>query len=286
MNRKLYAYFNIKNPMVAWEVAIGRIRSICDDTETSFGVSLWFYNLLRKYIGNGASNCVINEFKLELERQENFCDKVSRLQGVYFFESKEMAESALDRWKMPQKKKYISEVYFSGNSYTEVDSEWITSYIQSDETSWMKHYWSGKTLGVKPLTEILANGIGVIQDTNLRMMAYNEIIEKWPTCSILLNSCIATFSEAKIENIGQLVPAILKQENFIEGSYFINMKEFDENQDKVIASLSEAKEKGMNLPMILPDNQDKIFSLPDLTCLSFKLENFAAAELFFNIHDS
>jgi hypothetical protein len=41
-NLELWAYLNIDNPVVAWEIAIGRIRSACDINK--FAVSSWFYN--------------------------------------------------------------------------------------------------------------------------------------------------------------------------------------------------------------------------------------------------
>lgn len=284
MNRKLFAYFNIDHPMVAWEVAIGRIKSICDRNEDKFGVSLWFYGLMEKYIKDASSTSVINEFKLELVRQNIFPEKVSRLQGVYFFESKYLAETALDRWGLSHRKKYISEVYFSGNSYTEVDSEWITSYLKSDDIEWMPKYWSGETLGVKPLTEIIASGIGIIHNNELRSLAYQRVIEKWPTTSILLNACIATFSESKIEDVGLSVPALLNKSGKLEGCYYIRMKSFDENQHIVVDSLQKAAVKGMDLPNILPSDKDKIFSLPDLTDLKIQLDNEQVSDIFETVH--
>lgn len=136
-NVTLYAYLNITNPMVAWEVAIGRIRSACDTTREQFGVSVWSYSLLRKFSIEGANRRFINELLLESVRQRAHPQAVSRLAGIYFFESESDAHSALDRWRMPERKPFISEVSFSANNLTRVDSEWITSYLGSEERNWM-----------------------------------------------------------------------------------------------------------------------------------------------------
>lgn len=284
MNRRLYAYLNINHPLVAWEVAIGRIKSICDNNEEEFGVSLWFYGLLEKLRKNSNDSRVINELKLELLRLNKFDQKVSRLTGVYFFSSKELAETALDRWGLPHQKKYISEVYFSGNSYTEVDSEWITTYLKTKNTDWMKSYWNGDVLGVKPLTEIIASGIGIIQNNDLRLEAYKKIIKKWPTTSILLNACMASFAEYKIERIGLAIPALINTNGTIKASYYIDMNDFNKRQPEVISALERATKKGMSLPYIKPNDPDKIFSVCDWSNLSFEIENKDIIDLIKSIH--
>lgn len=286
MNKKLYAYLNIEHPMVAWEVAIGRIRSICDQRENRFGISLWMYNRLELYLKNRESVIVKNEFRLEYIRQKKFLDSVSRLEGVYFFKTRNDAETALERWRMPHKKKYISEVYFSGNNYTELDSEWITNCINMEQNynNWMESYWGGEVYGEKPLTEVLASGIGVIQNNNLRLQAYKNVIDRSSTSSILLNACMAVFSENKIEDIGLLNPAIIKGKSSLKADFYINMKYFNENQDEVIKCLDKAIEKGMSLPFIIKDDEKTLFSLPNLKEYSYTFDDKEYIELFNNIH--
>ncbi|WP_158116602.1 hypothetical protein [Vibrio cincinnatiensis] len=286
MNKVLYAYVNIEHPMVAWEVAIGRIKSICDGQDSNFGVSLWFYSLIQKYIQSPNSKRVVNEFKLEKIRQLHFPNQVSRLRGVYFFESREMANVALDRWGLSHHKKYVTEIYFSGNNYSYVDSEWITDYLDSEDEEWMHKYWRGETLGVKPLTEVLASGIGIIQDNELRTKAYEKIISQWPTTSILLNACIAGFAERKMEQIGQAIPAIVNESGILKGNYYINMNDFDSRENEIVEALREARSKGMNLAWIAPDDPTKIFSLCDWSHLNFELVNSDAVATFDRVHES
>lgn len=284
MNKKLYAYVNIDHPMVAWEVAIGRIKSICDDQDDDFGVSLWFYSLMQKYVKDPLSNCVNNEFKLELIRKNEFPNQVSRLRGVYFFESREMANIALDRWGLSKNKKYVTEIDFFGNNYSYVDSEWITDYLESDNDDWMRKYWGGETLGVKPLTEILASGIGIIIDKNLRMQAYNKIIDKWPTSSLLLNACMAAFAEKNMEKIGQSIPAIVNESGVLKGKFYINMNDMNNRETEVVEALELARKKGMSLPIIMPQDPTKIFSLCDWSHLNFDFSNSEALQSFNKVH--
>ncbi|MFO4664510.1 hypothetical protein V5G98_17845 [Vibrio cholerae] len=251
MNKILYAYVNIEHPMVAWEVAIGRIKSICDGQDSNFGVSLWFYSLMQKYIKSPNSKRVVNEFKLEKIRQLHFPNQVSRLRGVYFFESLEMANVALDRWGLNHHK-----------------------------------YWLGETLGVKPLTEVLASGIGIIQDNGLRIKAYEKIISQWPTASILLNACMAGFTERKMEQIGQAIPAIVNESGILKGKYYINMNDFDNREKEIVEAVEEARVKGMNLPWIAPDDPTKIFSLCDWSHLNFELVNTDAVATFDRVHEA
>jgi hypothetical protein len=67
-NLILFAYLNIENPMVAWEVGIGRIRSSSDRPRDGFGVSVWAYSLLRRYAANGLDQRFRNEILLEAVR--------------------------------------------------------------------------------------------------------------------------------------------------------------------------------------------------------------------------
>jgi hypothetical protein len=95
MKIRLYAYLNIANPMVAWEVAIGRIKSSCDISKNAFGTSIWAYSLLRKLAINGMDRRFHNELKLEAIRQKMNNHLVSRLTGVYFSSQSKTRETRL-----------------------------------------------------------------------------------------------------------------------------------------------------------------------------------------------
>jgi hypothetical protein len=100
-NLTLFAYLNIANPMVAWEVAVGRIRSSSDRPRDTFGVSVWSYSLLRRYTTKGLDQRFRNELLLEAVRQQVHPDACSGLKDLYFFESEYDAHAALEQWGLP-----------------------------------------------------------------------------------------------------------------------------------------------------------------------------------------
>ena len=287
--RKLYAYLNLNNPIVAWEVAIGRIESICYKSE--FGVSIWFYNLVRKYLSDNHNEKLQNELALEKVRSDNFRDKVSRLTGIYLFKTKEMAVIAIDRWSLNQNyKNTIAEIDFHGLNFTEVDSEWITDYLGSpleQNAPWMHNYWSGVTRGENPLTEVLASGIGYINDKKIRSMAIKKLYEKWATSSLLFNAAIAGFSTGEMDQICRVKPAILREDDgTLSGEIFIDMNEFNRNQKKIVAALKKMYDNGYEPPIVVPNTPNALFALPDLKDMFFSTKNEVTKNLFNLLHAS
>lgn len=287
--RKLYAYLNLDNPIVAWEVAIGRIESICYKSE--FGVSIWFYNLVRKYLSDNHNEKLQNELALEKVRSDNFNDKVSRLTGIYLFNTKEMAEIAIERWGLNKNyKNTITEIEFHALNFTGVDSEWITDYLSSapeQNASWMYNYWSGVTRGENPLTEVLASGIGYINDKKIRSMAIRKLYDKWPTSSLLFNAAIAGFSTREMDQICRVKPAILREDDgSLSGEIFIDMNDFNQNQKQIVAALKKMYDDGYEPPIVVPNDPNAAFALPDLRELFFSTSNEVTKNLFNLIHTS
>jgi hypothetical protein len=57
----LYAYIDIDNPMVAWEVAIGRIKSVdFFYTNEIYEISIWEYEMIRNFSKYGLNQKIIN----------------------------------------------------------------------------------------------------------------------------------------------------------------------------------------------------------------------------------
>lgn len=284
-NVELYAYLNIDNPMVAWEVAIGRIKSSCDRNPDNIGLSVWQYNMLKQLSLSGAGNRINNELNLEIYRQRHHADKVSRLNGVYFFESEAIAHQALERWNLARYKKYISKVIFSANRMTCYDSEWITTYMDGDDSGWYEGYLSGETLGVKPLTEILASGIGTVENKLLREQAYRNIMEKWPTSTPLLYFAIAGFCEAGIEDVALVRPFLSLQGGELHGEHIIYMESLELRQKEVAEAAQRLKERGISLPIILAEGEDAFFNLPDMREHSFRLSIPEATSVYKSMHE-
>ncbi|MEW6246641.1 MAG: hypothetical protein AB1555_08025 [Nitrospirota bacterium] len=280
-----FAYLNIDHPMVAWEVAIGRLQSVTEITGERFGVSLWAYSLLQSYVQNHQPKRFENELRLEYIRQRGYRDCVSRLHGLYFFRSEEDARVALDRWGIPHLKRYISAVQFDASALTEVDSEWITFNLGwNADPRWMHAYWSRKPAGAKPLIEILALGSGVVLNKALRIEAYKRIYDRWPTSTPLLAAACCAFARCRLANVALVKPGLISATDSIHGNYYIDMKEFDENQDTIVAAVEDCKRTGECPPVVMPSDQTKIFTLPDFGPYSFELRDRDSSALFGSVH--
>jgi hypothetical protein len=285
MDRILYAYLNIEHPMVAWEVAIGRLRSICDIELDNFGISLWQYSLFKNYSQNGQTKQYINEFKLEQIRQKKYPESVSRLQGLYFFKSENDAYIALDKWGMQKKKKYISAVRFKSKRLTEVDSEWITNNLgSSNRTDWMHEYWQGNTFGVAPLTEILASGIGIVLNKALRIKAYKTVYKLWPTSTPLLVASCCAFQLLEMDDIAMTVPALTMSDGLIKGKFYINLDELENKQKEIGEAIATCKKKGECPPYVMPEDPTKIFTVGDFTDQNFEISSKIAYRAFESVH--
>lgn len=279
-NLELFAYFNIDIPMVAWEVAIGRVKSACDGAGD--GLSLWQFNNLKALSDKGESPHVVDEFRLEMFRQEHMPGSVSRLKGVYFFESANMACRALDRWGLSRHKKYISPVNFSANKVSRYDSEWITAYKGKGERNWFGPYLSGETLGVASLVEVLASGIGVVVSRALRIEAYKRILSQWPTSTPLLYCAICAFCEAGIEDAALVRPFLLSSGGDIRGEFLIYMESMRLRQDEIAQAVRVCEKTGLYLylPVVKPDGDEANFSLPDFSDGEFVLKALDAQREF------
>lgn len=182
------------------------MRSVCDRDDNNFAVSVWFYNRLRyQYARQGLTSIFVDEMKLEAVRRKYYPDKVSRLRGVYLFETPEDVEEALQRWSVNRDSIYVSAVNFSTSAVTRVDSEWITQCLGRgcQDKSWIHAYWQGKPYGSRPLFELLCSGVGLIVSNELRRHAYESICKESPLSSKIL-SLSATAFFCGHEEVGRL----------------------------------------------------------------------------------
>lgn len=227
-NSTLFAYLNVDNPMVNWEVAIGRIRSSCDRKEPDGVVSYRHYDLIKSYAQQSLPRHFFDEYRLEAIREKYYPEQVSRLTGLYFFDTYELADIAIDRWNLPRKhKKHITKINFSATKITRVDSEWITNCIGKnlENNDWMHSYWKGETYGEKPLTEIIASGVGIVTDTNLIHSCFTKIMNLEPITAKLLAMAVSAFISG-YEDIAQVIPVISNKGLQVKGNYYLDMRLF------------------------------------------------------------
>ncbi|MDD9197480.1 hypothetical protein PVK62_16770 [Aliivibrio sp. S3MY1] len=200
-NKKLWCYLNISNPIVAWEVAIGRISSIdsSPDIEEKYRrsfLSLWQYSKLKNSQKHSDWSYFEQEMRIDIIRHRDFPQKVSRLRGCYFFESKEMAINVVKyfNWK-GFNKDFLSEidfVYESENDISTYDSAWISDNMTDDE---IRSYLNGDTKYESPASELICYGRGLVLN-HLVISKADEIARKaFPKSTLLLDSAKFIFND-------------------------------------------------------------------------------------------
>ena len=201
--------------MVEWETAIGRIASVCAIDGYENIISIWAYSRIRQYAQSGMTEQIKDEFLLEQVRQEYFPECVSRLTGLYFFDSIDNVKLAIDRWGLPKERfKQLATVNFTANNLTHVDSEWVTHCLgkSGKNDKWMYSYWKGETYGQRPLTEVLASGWGLVEETERREECYKSVFKKWPKSTLLLAlgatsfNCVVMGLDENCQSVSQIIP--------------------------------------------------------------------------------
>jgi hypothetical protein len=197
--KKLWCYLNITNPIVAWEVGIGRISSIDssinlnEETRKSF-LSLWQYSRLKIASEQNNWQPFILEMRMEYIRHLDFHHKVSRMRGCYFFESRELALSIVENFNwngIGFKEDFLSEIEFIYDDESNIsiyDSAWITSTMSDTE---IKCYLNEDTKYENPASEFLCYGHGIVLNQELIDAAEKRVREEFP-------NALAFFDSAKI----------------------------------------------------------------------------------------
>ena len=280
---KLFAYFDLNNPLVAWEVAIGRVNSAPDRGPKGFPTSLRMYGLLLQYSKAGFTPELGTELRLEGLRRKEFPHRMSRIVGQFFFKSYEDAVAALQRW--PSKSRiplrWISEVKFSADSWSEHDSEWYTTFAESEDKddSWLREYWSGNIYGVRALTEVIATGRGTILNDDLRKEAYCALMRKWPKASPLLSAASCVFTYSGMKDAGLALATLRYWESTMFGEVFMKMEEIASPAG--VEAMMKARADGHWAPFIPhPKHPDILSSTIDLGEITFKLEDPEIIRIF------
>ncbi|WP_273745799.1 hypothetical protein [Morganella morganii] len=214
MNKlKLWCYLNIDNPLVAWEVAIGRIASLealpfLQGKEKRWYLTQWQYSRIKNAFHNKPKNKIplINEFRIESVRHKFYKNKVSRLRGIFFFKSKEDAINIVRCYGWggfnPNHLSEVEVYYKKDDDISYYDSTWFTMKANNimtveDIKSYLANitYWGEST---NPATEVLVYGLGFILNNELIKKAYEIIKEKNPDSICFVDSARYMLNACKI----------------------------------------------------------------------------------------
>lgn len=287
---KLYAILNIENPMVAWEVAIGRILTTTpkDSHGETYPIpALWCYNTVIDSHKDNFYGDLRSEFQIEHIRATQFGDKPSRLAGAFFFESYNDAVAACHFWGWDSCIDYISEIEFESYKTGKFDSNWITNKVRCSQPSerppFIIKYLSGESQSANPIWEIIADGHGKILNIDLRRMAYEKIITEHPNSSLLLAMAVMCYHQnpKKYRELLRIVPYVREWEGVLYGEFILNMVEYEKYPTeitKIFKHFSDKKLSKFTIPglgkafkIIAPDSETGAPSTLDLSAYKFQM---------------
>lgn len=303
--KKLYAVLDIDHPMVAWEVAIGRILSvpIKDTNNVEYPTpSLWLYNNIATSVSGFSLSDFKSEIQIETIRSTEFHNSPSRFSGAFFFETRDDAEKACRMWEWESKINYISEVdFYIEGEYLKLDSNWITNEIRSlsasERTTAIRNYYNGVIYSkLEPLYEIICTGFGNVLNHDLRREAYKKIRDKYPKTSLLLAIAISCYEQdnVKYRELLRCSPYIYynKDDDLLEGVFIIDKGALDKNEEEIgkvskryilkngtLLTATNITRLGVPLKIVRPADKDILFSLGDFRpeFFTMKLSDFNEA---------
>ncbi|WP_147407820.1 hypothetical protein [Rhodopseudomonas palustris] len=190
----VYAFLDVDHPAVQWAVMRGMLVSSSHVSDSEGFVSFMQAGIVAA--GNNAR--LFNEAIIELYRQKNFQKNQSRMRGMYFFGSRAEAEARINDADWPAYFKPENLVEFDlhcDEMPTVVDANWITfaevdksGRIPIDSLEWISRYWEGKQYNDRPVWEVIANGVALVLDENIRR-----------ACTLKLERQFADFAHSNID---------------------------------------------------------------------------------------
>ena len=224
-----YACLDIDHPPVAWAT----YRGVLVSAKAGIGPDMQPVSMMLAGIIRAQNNARLhNELIIEYVRASSFPYAVSRLGGMYFFETMDGALQATE-WGSHFKPANIVELGIAPiRDVTRVDSNWITFARLEDggrldiaNLDWIQQYWRGLPFPDKtPLWEILVEGRATIWGTDHRERAYELLRNEFPDCLDTLE--IARIGAELESDLGHSRPWIRQiSEDKYELGYLLDMRD-------------------------------------------------------------
>ena len=219
-------------------------------------LSVWHATYL--FTRTSRAKFYLRETEIEKVRQTKFPSKVSRLSGLYFFEDRDTALHAGQRWEGNFREEYLTEIQFVGQpKISKYDSEWISNYRAFSEAYWIENYLKGQAMGPLPLWELLVEGRGFILGTHIRKLAYETVRQTWPKSLGLLE--LSRIAVELDSDLGLISPILTGNENRASLKLYLD---FEDAQNPVFLDKLK-KYQGPKNTTDLNINSDLV--LPDLS---------------------
>ena len=262
-----WVYLNLSLEYVRWNTALGRIYPASYDSENgALHLSMFASQRLRR--GREYFNF---EQELEEERIREFPHKISRLHGLFVFDTQEEAKKAENIWGN-------SSNHFQPDCLTEAgceighnkskhDSNWITYYFQNESPKhpahWKELYWEGVPYPHRnPVWETIVDRSLLLWNTELRQSVANRLHEELP-CSFLLRLGVLACDLGY--ELGRTSITLVKENDCLQVRHMIS---FDEKLAiEVVEEIKRTKPEYMI--HLKPKDEDTFFIVPDSSSSDF-----------------
>lgn len=215
--RRVFAFLDLEHPAVAWAVMRGMLVSAAHTAAEPGFVSFMQAGMILA----GNNTRIFNEAVIELWRGKFYPDCISRMRGIYFFETRSAAEARIGDHDWPSyfiAENLIEFELLTNGPITKADANWITfanldatGRITLKELDWISQYWQGVPRCGEPTWEILANGVALVLDEAKRRNSETYLKELFPRSYIpMLMARIA--SEVGTRG-GQIHPFLLRADD-------------------------------------------------------------------------
>lgn len=265
-----FIYINIENPMAAWNVVRSNFYSpSCLPRPDRVGaLSFGMADLLR----DGNAMRAAAEFRLDDFRERHFPDAVSRLTGIFLFDTIDSAIQVCekDKWSAHFVPEYLTDAGVSADRSSRVDAAWIAK-MRDDKNvlveGWeelAERYWSGEPASDQPIWERIVDGWVTIWGLDLKTRALEEVRKFWPE-SLPLLALSANFAAIGSRD-GAIIPYVVRNGSSLEVSYYLRMKDAVDGEfcDRLANFIRTGGKKVCRL-----GSMDDSVVLPDFSCYSF-----------------
>lgn len=222
--RRVFAFFDVSNPLVAWLVYRAEIVSARDAHEAA--LSFWTTRYLASVrAGNPRAERYRTEIVLDEVRHRRYPDAVSRLGGFYVFPDEDSARRASCAWGGVFRCENLAELALRPDArISRYDSEWVTHKLgPEDDLAWADDYFAGNQFGAEPIWEIVVEGRALILGTDLRENAYETVKSAWPASLPLLE--LARIAVELNSDLGLITPSLIEDRGRRRVSYVMNFKD-------------------------------------------------------------
>lgn len=220
--QRIWVALDLNNPVVRWNVAVGVLQSPLLMKQLDSDIITFF-------MASRLKNPHLLELEmceLELVRFMEFPEKISRLQGLFFFDDEHEFEKV--KYMAPFNRCKLVECSIEPGAYSKHDMNWITYYESiKNRKDWAQSYWKGETCPYSehgcPVWECITNKTILVLDQELKQALYDEWISQDDAYGFLLQmgNMAVVFGYA----IGNCFYRIVREKSHLHIRFFMRFPE-------------------------------------------------------------